>query len=211
MTAFLVGTIQGTISYDRKSGRYRDDATGKYVGRDRILRLVDEEANRLGVRMKAHARLMTQGKIDLPEFQRRAADDLKLSHLRSTILGSGGRSQTTSAQFGAAGRELRRQYKFLNGFAQDLAAGKLTRAQAINRAGLYGASTRTAFHQAEKITRAREGFKLARRVLDPASRHCEKCLSYATGDRFLPIEQIVPVGTRCTCQSRCRCSVIFKK
>lgn len=210
MTSFLVGTGTQTVTYDRKSGRYRD-GTGKFISRATVLRLVDQESDRLATRMKAHARNLTAGNIDLPTFQQRAAEDLKLSAIRSTILGSGGRSQVTSQAYGTTGRLLREQYNYLDGFARDLADGKLSKAQAIQRASLYGASTRSAFHQAEKIARGREGFKLARRVLDASSQHCNECLQYATGDRFVPIQQIVPVGTRCSCRARCRCSIIWKK
>lgn len=210
MTAFLVGTVSPQVSYDRNQGKYRDGNTGRFVSRDRILRLVDEEAARLSTRMQAHARLLTSEKIDLPTFQKRAAEDLKLSAIRSTILGSGGRSLTTSQAYGSTGRLLRDQYQFLDGFSRDLAAGKLTKESAISRASLYGASTRSAFHQSEKIARGREGFKLAKRVLDSASQHCGDCLSYATPD-FVPIEQIVPIASRCQCRARCRCSIIWKK
>lgn len=210
MTAFVVGISTPQVSYDRNQGRYRDGNTGRFVSRDRILRLVDEEAAQLSTRMQAHARNLTAGNIDLPTFQRRAAEDLKLSHVRSTILGSGGRSLTTSQAYGSTGRLLRDQYQFLDGFSRDLAAGKLTTGQAIARAGLYGASTRSAFHQSEKIARDREGFKLAKRVLDSAAQHCEDCLSYATTG-FVPIEQIVPIASQCRCRARCRCSIIFKK
>lgn len=210
MTAFLVGSTPQTVTYNRTSGRYVG-SDGRFVSRSSILRLVDEEAARLSTRMQAHARNLTAGNIDLPTFQRRAAEDLKLSLVRSTIIGSGGKSLTTSQAYGSTGRLLREQYQFLSGFARDLAEGKLSKAQAIQRASLYGASTRSAFHQAEKIARGREGFKLAKRILDASSQHCNECLQFATGDRFVPIEQIVPVGTRCSCHSRCRCSIIWKK
>ena len=211
MTAFLVGTGTQKVSYDRKVGKYRDDNTGKFVSRDRILRLVDEEAARLSTRMQAHARNLTAGNIDLPTFQRRSAEDLKLSAIRSTLLGSGGKSLTTNAQYGSTGRLLREQYQFLDGFARDLADGKLSKAQAIQRASLYGASTRSAFHQAEKIARGREGFKLAMRQLDGASKHCLECIQHSTNGKYVPINEIVAISARCSCAARCRCSIIFKK
>lgn len=210
MTAFLVGTPPQTITYDRASGRYRG-SDGKFTSRDRILRLVDEEAARLSTRMQAHARNLTAGNIDLPTFQKRTAEDLKLSHVRSTILGAGGRSQTTAAQYGSAGRLLRDQYEFLDGFSRDLAAGKLTREQAIARAGLYGASTRSAFHQAEKIARGREGFIEAKRSLDPNAAHCPQCLSYSTSGQWKPLNEITMPTVNCSCKSRCRCVVSFRK
>ncbi|MGL5926364.1 hypothetical protein [Chroococcidiopsis sp.] len=211
MTAFIVGTGTQRVSYARKVGKYRDDNTGRFVSRDRILRLVDEEVARLATRMKAHARNLTAGNIDLPTFQQRAVEDLKLSHVRMAILGSGGKSLTTSAQYGATGRLLREQYNYFDGFARDLAAGKLTKAQAIQRASLYGASTRSAFHQSEKIARGREGFKLASRVLDAGAQHCPSCLRYSTNGLFVPIEQIISPGVNCECRFRCRCRIEWKK
>lgn len=212
MTATLVGERLQTLSsvfYDRKVAQFRG-SNGRFVPRSTILKLVDEEAARLSTRMKAHARLMTDGKIGVDEFQRRAAEDLKLSCLRMGVFASGGRSQTSNQVYGVVGRGLRDQYNYLQGFSQDLAAGNLTKEQAINRAGMYGGSARTAFHQSEKITRKREGFKLAKRVLDAGARHCDECLSYATPD-FVSIDKIVPVGSRCSCASRCRCRITFLK
>ncbi|MGL5795664.1 MAG: hypothetical protein ACRC06_14945 [Waterburya sp.] len=211
MTAFLVGSTAQTITYNRSSGRYRDGQTGKFVSRATVLRLVDKEALQLEVRMKGHARLLVQGKIDIPEFQKRAAEDLKLSAIRSTILGSGGRSQVTNQAYGSTGRLLREQYNYLDGFARDLADGKLSKAQAIARAGLYGASTRSSFHQAEKIARGREGFIEAKRSLDPQSRHCGSCLQYSTQGQWKPLNEVTMPTVNCQCMSRCRCVVSFRK
>lgn len=211
MTAFLTGSRVDSIGYDRNSGRYRNRITGKYESRATILKLVDSEAARLATRMQGHARNLTQNKIDLPQFQQRAAEDLKLSHLRSAMLASGGRSLTTQAQYGSVGRLLREQYSYLDGFARDLAAGKLTPSQAIQRAGLYGASSRSAFYQAEKIARTRENFKEAKRSLDAQSRHCESCLAYDTQGKWLPLQQVIMPTVNCQCMSRCRCLIFFRK
>lgn len=210
MTSFLVGTAPQTVTYDRVSGRYRG-SDGKFVSRATVLRLVDQESDRLATRMKAHARLLTDGRIDIPEFQKRAAEDLKLSAIRSTILGSGGRSLTSSAAYGSTGRLLREQYQFLSGFARDLADGKLSKAQAIARAASYGPSTKTAFHAAEKIAKRRENFIEAIRDLDAAAKHCSSCLRYSTNGLWIPIEQVVMPGVNCECFHYCRCRVRFRK
>lgn len=210
MTSKLIGIPEANVSYDRRTGRYRS-GDGRFVNRSEILKLVDSEAARLKVRLKAHARNLTNGNIDLPLFQQRMATDIKLSSLRSTILGAGGKSQATSAQYGSTGRLLRDQYQFLDGFSRDIANGKLTKSQIIARASLYGASTRSAFHQSEKIARGREGFKLAKRVLDASSQHCASCLRHSTGDRFVPIKQITSPGVDCECRSRCNCFVVYRK
>lgn len=210
MTAQLIGNRSPLPQYERATGQYRA-SNGRFVPRSTILKLVDEESDRLSTRMKAHARLLTDRKIDLGEFQRRAADDIKMSSIRMGVFASGGRSQTPQAVYGAVGRELRSQYGFLANFAQDLAAGKLTKEQAVARAGLYGGASRTAFHQAEKVARKREGFRLAKRVLDINKNHCPSCLRHSTNGIFIPIEQIISPGVDCECRSRCRCFLVWKK
>lgn len=197
--------------YDRRTANYRNPQTGKFVPRATILKLVDEESDRLSTRMKAHARLLTDGKIDLGEFQRRAADDIKMSSIRMGLFASGGKSQTPQSVYGVIGRELRSQYSFLANFAQDLAAGKLTKEQAIARAALYGGASRTAFHQAEKVARKREGFVEALRRLDPGVTHCSPCISFDTKGLWLPVEQVTAPTVNCLCHSRCRCVISYRR
>ena len=212
MLSGTINTLVGALklpTYDRRAGQYRRE-DGRFVPRSTILRLVDEEAARLSVQMQSHIRSMMKRSINLPEFERRAADDLKLSHLRMAIFASGGRNQTTNKVYGAVGQLLARQYKYLAGFADDLSQGKLTYQQALARASMYGTSTRLAFHQAEKITKVHEGFTQAKRVLDPESDHCPDCLTYATDD-YVPIGDIVPIGLRCQCRQRCRCRIIYQR
>lgn len=202
--------LKDNVTYDRRTARYRG-ADGRFLKRTDVLKLVDEEAMRLETRLKGHARNLTQGRIDLPTFQRRAAEDLKLSHVRMGILASGGRSLATSQTYGTVGRGLRSQYEYLTNFSNDLAAGKLTAKQAITRAGLYGASTRTAFHQSEKIAKGREGFIEAMRRLDPQARHCNSCLFYDTKGQWKPLAEVVMPTVNCECMNRCRCGVLFRK
>lgn len=210
MTAFLVGQRSQLPTYDRRTGSYRA-SNGKFIGRATILRLVDEESDRLSTRLKAHTRLLTSNSIDLPEWQQRMAEDIKLSGIRMGVFASGGRSQTSSAVYGTVGRELREQYKYLANFAQDLAAGKLSKQQAIARAGMYGGSARVAFHQAQKVTRKREGFVEAKRSLDPGAIHCASCLLYDTQGQWLPVEQVTMPTINCQCMFRCRCAVFFRR
>lgn len=198
------------ITYDRRAGSYRGE-NGRFVARAEVLRLLDGEAARLEVRLRGHARLLTTNRISLSEFQARMAEDLKLSHLRSAALGSGGRKGLSNRHFGKVGQELKEQYQFLRGFGDAIAAGELSEAQILARAKSYGISTRTAFFEAEKITRQENGFNLGKRTLDPQASHCPDCLRYSTNGQWVPIEQIVPPGVNCQCRGRCRCSVAFKR
>lgn len=197
------------VTYDKRVGQFRG-LDGRYVARAEILRLLDAESARLQIRLQGHARLMAQNRITISTFQERMADELKLSHLRSAMLASGGEKQLTPRHFGAIGQELKRQYQYLYGFGHDLANGKLSAKHAIARAKSYGLSTKTAFYQAEKITRKGHGATEAKRSLDSQSRHCISCLNHSTRGRWLPIDNVVAPGVSCECQSRCNCRVVYR-
>lgn len=195
--------------FDPNSHRYRDIKTGRYVRQVDVMRVVDEEVNRLEVRLKGHARLLAQGKIDVAEFQTRMAQSLKESHLRNASLGAGGVKALTPVHYGKVGAQLKKQYGFLNGFGQDLADGKLPPEQAIRRAGSYAKSAKTSFFEAEFTSRGKVGF-YAKRLLDAQSRHCQSCISYQRLNWTL-IQLITPPGVDCECGGRCRCRLVFRK
>lgn len=195
--------------FDQNSHRYRDTETGRYVKYSQVLELVDQEVARLEVRLKGHGRLLAQGKIDIPEFQARMAQTLKESHLRTAAVGAGGVQGLTPTHYGKVGAELKKQYGYLAKFGEDLAEGKLTPDQAINRAGLYGKSARTSFFNSEFTSREKQGF-YAKRLLDPQARHCQSCINYQRLEWTL-IQNIMPPGVNCQCGGRCRCKLLFRK
>ncbi|HYX17070.1 MAG TPA: hypothetical protein VE944_22515 [Nostoc sp.] len=195
--------------FDPSSHRYRDTETGRFVKVADVTKLIDAEVNRLEVRLKGHARLLAQNKIDIPEFQTRMAQSLKESHLRNAAVGAGGTNQLTPTHYGKVGAQLKKQYKYLHGFGQDLADGKLTPEQAIRRAGSYAKSAKTSFFESEFTSRGKYGF-YAKRLLDAQSRHCASCISYQRLAWTL-IQNVIPPGVDCECGGRCRCRLVFRK
>lgn len=208
MTGLIDTQQYSQVGYSKSAGRFRDLETGRFVPRDRVLLEIDREVERSRVRLQGITRLLIGDRVSLPEFQVRFAEELKLSHLRMAAFGAGGRNQLSSRQFGYIGQKLKSEYEYLDGFAVDLAAGKLTANQALNRAAMYADSTRSSFHRAEQQTKERDGFYGWRR-LDMAAQHCPECPAYAT-DGYVPASQIVPIGENCTCARRCRCFCTYK-
>lgn len=197
------------VIYDRNSSSFRGES-GRYISNAEVLRLVDAEVARQEARLKGHARLLINGKIDIPEFQRRMASDMKLSSIRMAALGAGGAEGLGDRHYGKVGAELKKQYKFLAGFGAALSAG-LTEKQVLQRAGQYGRQSAIAFHASQQITKEGEGFTVGKRSLDSQAQHCEQCIGHSTNGQWVPIAEIVPVGTRCDCGGRCRCSVVFRR
>jgi hypothetical protein len=202
-------SLTSPIAYDSRAGQYRG-VNGRFVGRTQVMKLVDQETQRTETRLKAQTRLLIQGKLDLPQWQINIAQTLKDSHLRMGALGAGGRQNMTAQVNGAVGYQLRKQYEYLDRFASDLAAGKLTPEQALRRSGLYAKSVRKSFHRAEQLTRKNANFQEAKRSLDPRAQHCSSCLKYSTGGKWKPIDQVMLPGENCECGQFCKCSIEYR-
>ena len=37
------------------------------------------------------------------------------------------------------------------------------------------------------------------------------CITYNTNGKWLPIDQVIPPGTLCTCHGRCRCFIRYRR
>lgn len=197
------------FEFDARSHRYRNAETGRFVRYAEVLKLADEEVNRLEVRLQGHARLLNSGKIGVAEFQTRMAESLKESHLRMAMLGAGGKKAMTPSQYGHVGQQLRKQYEYLYRFGKVLEGQTLTEAQILRRAKSYAKSVNIAFRQAEMTARGGVGF-YGKRLLDPQARHCAECISYQTLT-WTPVSQITPLGVNCSCGGKCRCRMVFRK
>jgi hypothetical protein len=172
---------------------------------------VNAEVARQETRLKGHARLLASGKIDIPEFQLRMANDLKLSAIRMSALGAGGAAGLTNRHYGKVGAELKKQYKYLKGFGDTLSTEGLSPKQLLQRAGQYSRQSAIAFHASQQITKQSEGFTEGRRRLDEQSNHCSSCPAHSTNGLWVPIDRIIPPGTSCDCGGRCRCKVDYRK
>ena len=199
------------VVYSAKTGRYIWADSKKFVSRAVISNLLDQEQVRLGTQLRAHTRLLAKNQITLPEWQTRMAIDLRDSHLRMGLLGSGGKSQIGSRQYGAIGYQLRQQYNYLDGFAHAIAKGNVSPKQALNRASQYADSIRLTFHRTEQITRGAEGFDEAMRMLDPQARHCSDCIAHSTNGKWVRASAVTIPGTNCKCGQHCRCKIVYRK
>jgi hypothetical protein len=197
------------VTYDPRAGQYRGD-NGQFVGAAVVRDLVDQEIYRTQIRLQAQSRLLAAGVLDLPSWQLSVAGLIKDSHIRMAAFAAGGSEQLTQQQYGAAGYQIKRQFQFLDKFAQDLADGKLSPNQAIQRAGLYAESAKLTFSRVEQLARQGEGFTAGKRLLDAQAKHCPECLEYERRE-WVSIDDIMPVGINCSCQNHCKCRVVYSR
>lgn len=202
--------------YDPQSGRYRwRSGTGKgqfastEVVLSRTRAYVDEQKQEL----INTGRRLSNGQIDLEQFQRQAAEHVKQIHLAQATLGKGGIHRMQGEDWLRVGRELKRHYysgigeegkRFgLQHLADDIRMGRVSKAQLLNRLGMYGDAGKVSYWDAWKSDRTG---RWGRRVLG-SSKPCSFCIEQAGMDARL-IEDIPPCGCCPQCLSRCKCSIV---
>ena len=77
---------------------------------------------------------------------------LKTVYIDQYLQARGGRNAMTQEDWGRLGGLLKNQYEYLNRFADDIAAGKLSAKQIAQRGDLYFKSARQAYERAQEIS-----------------------------------------------------------
>lgn len=92
--------------------------------------------------------LMETGKLDIQTWNLQMRELIKNTYRAQYELAIGGRGNMTQADYGRLGGILAEQYRYLQGFTDDLASGKLSLSQAMYRARMYINSSTQAFERA---------------------------------------------------------------
>ena len=196
------------MRYDTRSGAYIRD-NGVRVPKTQILSILPREQRILERKLENHTKQLLNGTIDPFTWERRVKSDLKQSHLKMVALGSGGKEGITARHKGQVGAALRQEYNLLFDFRKEIQRGKLSDKQVLARAKSYSRSVSQSYYRSEQLSRAQGGATLGRRVLDVNAKHCPQCPGYVTNG-FVPIDEIVPPGTRCDCRGNCKCTVVYR-
>lgn len=195
------------ITYNPKTGRYHSPYGGFLSHADMQLILRGERQRLEGYLSKKADKLLSGQ--DLGDWQRSVAYELKLSVIQATILGAGGKDNTTAKHYGLAGAELRRQYQFLNNFANAIHRGELSEAQIKQRTKQYANTVVIAYNQAEQASKKVEEWE-GMRVMSTMARHCNQCPTYQTFG-WVGVDKIIPVGVACDCGGNCQCFVSYRR
>lgn len=209
MVQSIRSQVPSTVEYVPSAGLYRDAETKRFVPRSRILVELDREKRATQSRLSGLTRRLSNGSLSISEWQTEMGQSLKNSHLRLAALSAGGRSQLTPRHLGLLGDRLPDEYSRIATFSQEMKDGKISNQQAIARSKMYAQSAVQTFHAGEKIAREQEGKTLAMRSLEPGAAHCPQCPGYSTSG-FVPLSQVVAIGTACDCRGNCRCNIVYR-
>jgi hypothetical protein len=194
-------------SYDSNLGRYRRPS-GQFMSQKAVMALVDGRIDKLGQQLRRFTQMLADGNITIDQWQGSVREAIKAAHIQATVLGHGGKDGMGSAEYGRIGQRLRAEYGYLQKFAGDILAGRVSTAMALSRIGLYAQSIRGSYWEGASIRQERQGYGMMRRVLDAQAVHCEDCIAYSRRG-VVPIGSLPLPGQRCACRSNCKCSVQY--
>ena len=204
--------LQGYV-FDRRTGRYTREATGRFVARSKIVELMERSVQGRERRLYVGARRAVAGEISPNVWLSRTRIMLKRQYLQDAALAAGGWDKLTPADYGRIGGRLRSQYRRLAGMAEEIRAGTISEAQAVNRMTMYVGEARREFYDVERERRPPPPpgkTRLERRLLAAKdSGNCEDCLRYY--DQGWQPSGTLPVpGAESVCMGNCRCDLAIK-
>ena len=100
--------------------------------------------------VRGMAGALAEHDISLGQWERNMREQIKEEVLRQYILGRGGRALMTAVDYGSCGGIIADQYRYLSGFAAEIAAGELSEKQIAARSEMYLHSAREAFERARR-------------------------------------------------------------
>jgi len=197
------------------SARYHDLATGRFMARSEVLGYVDDSLAASGRVSDTLARFVADGTLSPADWRNAMRQELKEQYITEYLAGRGGVEQMTQADWGSIGGSLAEQYRYLDGFTDDIATGELSEAQIRARAKMYVNSAREAHERGYARAANEAGLTEVKWTLNPAVENCPDCIAFASLG-WQPVEDdpyggCYP-GSGCTvCLTNCACSLEYRE
>lgn len=195
------------FKWNQKANRYVDHR-GRFVKWSTI----SNEIDLLNVKLSNDARKLAisykDGDISLQDFRTQLMQQVKITHISSAVLASGGWDNMRPSDYGRAGQIIRTEYGLVNNLISQIESGeqKLD-GSFIRRVGQYGQQSNPTYYKFHDTHFNNNGFDLEASLLNPAD-HCSQCVSEARKG-YVKIGTLIPIGNR-ICRSGCKCSKTYK-
>lgn len=195
-------------TFNPSTNQYRSHSTGQFVSRRNIVALLDANVTAGENRLAALTIAAHDGRLSPAAFAEQFSAEIRRLHLQNRALGAGGWANMTQADYGAVGGKLAADYRRIQGYADAMANGEITLAQALNRTRLYAGNARTQYWES---WRSRQQPRIGRVIIDKrnlgAAEHCGGCLDLHA--RGWQMQGVLPSpGDGFTeCLSGCMCTI----
>lgn len=112
--------------YSPQYKSYRNLSNGQWASRKQVQGWVADNLALADTATDSLAQMMSNDLLRVGDWQTAMRQQIKKSYTDQYILGKGGIEQMTQADWGSIGGQCKRQYSYLDSFAQDVAGGKLS-------------------------------------------------------------------------------------
>lgn len=196
------------LTWSESDGRFRNER-GQFVSPASVRAVIDAIADGASARMADAAQRMLAGNLSLAEFQAELMRMAKLAHVAAATVANGGQARMTPSAYGRVGAAIKAQYRYAQGFAQAVADGTQPLDGTLAaRARQYGHAARVYF-EAEQLRSMQARRVLCRNRIN-SGESCVGCRAESAKGWVTPAEMI-PIGSRHPCLSRCRCTISYSK
>lgn len=196
-------------------GRYTDQH-GNFVSSKVVLNQLEKVINGTKAEMTGLYNQLEAGEIGIQEWYDGMRRRMKIIHGISASIAKGGWAQMTQSDWGKTGNRLKKEYRLLSGFAQDMVSGKQPlNGNARRRAGMYAEAARGTGEETKRGEMEARGATHERRMLGATENHCHTdksgllgCVELADKGWQLIGEVLPPIGTS-PCRTSCLCRFIY--
>lgn len=200
-----------TFTFDQRlrsgAGGYRG-AGGRIISSAQVRDELDAAINASQLNTRDLSLSLQNGTIDLKEWQLAMRRRLKDVHINAAVAQRGGWAQMTQSDWGFVGNRLRIQYRFLDGFAQQIADGLPLDGRFLVRSQMYDESAVGMYSRFERNAMRNAGFDEERNTLEPGANHCPQCPEESARG-WVAIGELTPIGNR-ICLTRDRCTMEYR-
>lgn len=190
------------VYFSGSSGRFLID--GRPVGVRAVRRLLEKVESVGARRLKKHTQDLFDGRLDVRRWLELMRRDVAASHLLAAALALGTLEEAVASA--AVAERVAKERSYLDGFAADLRAQRVSQARGLSRAASYLLAAAVTYAVLDQRVQYGAGRREAKRVRR-ASESCPGCLRYA--GRWLPVEVMPPIGSL-DCGSHCRCFLVYR-
>ena len=204
------------FNWRQRAAQFWNKTVGRLVPRLRVGREAERVASLSPV--GSWANQVFSGELPVDAWQAAMRQEIKTRYLQQYLAGRGGVGPMTQADYGSIGGMIADQYRYLDGFAREVAEGQLSEAQIARRSEMYLNSSREAFERAQR--RAAEVAGLDEVLwVKTAAESCEDCIALnALGwQRAEPWPfrvggvHAIPGSGATQCLTNCRCYLEWQK
>lgn len=132
--------------YDKATKSFVDEF-GRLMGEAELAEVRDHYLDSMSELLESYGKNLAEGRWPISQYEAEMRRRLKDAHIAEYVLGRGGVAQMTPSDYGKIGSTLKKQYKYLRRFLDDVEAGDETRGEANNRARNFLGAARQSFSQ----------------------------------------------------------------